>query len=211
MALNVNGFFPGELSPSVTVGGCIDIFENAWPAPEQTIQMTEQECSKLESGAYWSRAGTIGQGAYQDARTNLLLEVSHLADISNNPALQNIHNQFNMLLLAASIPYAKKYSIRENLWHEGYSMLKYRSGEEYKMHYDGGTAVGRAISAVCYLNSDYDGGEIEFPHFNIKIKPEAGMLILFPSNYAYSHIAHPVTRGTKYAMVTWIRDRDLQP
>jgi predicted 2-oxoglutarate/Fe(II)-dependent dioxygenase YbiX len=36
------------------------------------------------------------------------------------------------------------------------------------------------------------------------------MLILFPSNYAYSHIAHPVTSGTKYAMVTWIRDREIR-
>jgi hypothetical protein len=35
------------------------------------------------------------------------------------------------------------------------------------------------------------------------------MLILFPSNYAYSHIAHPITNGTKYAMVTWIKDREL--
>ena len=209
MALNVNGFFPGELTPNATVGGCIDIFENVWPNPEQTVQMAERECAESESSAYWMRAGTIGQGAYQDARTNLLLEVSHLADVGNNPALQNIHNQFNMLLLAASVPYAKRYGIRENLWHEGYSMLKYRSGEEYKMHYDGGTGVGRAISAVCYLNNNYDGGEIEFPHFNIKIKPEPGMLILFPSNYAYSHIAHPITNGTKYAMVTWIKDREL--
>jgi predicted 2-oxoglutarate/Fe(II)-dependent dioxygenase YbiX len=208
MALSVNGFFPGELSPSASVAGCIDIFENAWPNPDQAIQMAETECAKSESGAYWIRAGTIGLGAYQDARTNLLLEVSHLADVSNNPALQNIHNQYNMLLLAASIPYAKRYGIQENLWHEGYSMLKYRSGEEYKRHYDGGTRVGRAISAVCYLNKDYEGGEIEFPHFKIKIKPEPGMLILFPSNYAYSHIAHPVTDGTKYAMVTWIRDRE---
>lgn len=210
MALNVNGFFPGELAPDTTVAGCIDIFENAWPNPAETIRMAETECSAANSGSYWARAGTIGQGPHQSARTNSLLEVSHLANISNNPALQNIHNQFNMLLLASTIPYATRYNIREPLWHEGYSLLKYQSGEEYKMHYDGGTGVGRAISAVCYLNNDYEGGEIEFPYFKIKIKPEPGMLILFPSNYAYSHIAHPVTKGTKYAMVTWIRDREIR-
>jgi hypothetical protein len=31
MALQVNGLFPGELNPTTTVAGCIDILENAWP------------------------------------------------------------------------------------------------------------------------------------------------------------------------------------
>jgi predicted 2-oxoglutarate/Fe(II)-dependent dioxygenase YbiX len=69
--------------------------------------------------------------------------------------------------------------------------------------------MGRALSAICYLNDDYEGGEIEFPEFKVKIKPEAGMLILFPSNFAYKHTAYPVTKGTKYALVTWIHDRPL--
>ena len=67
--------------------------------------------------------------------------------------------------------------------------------------------IGRSVSAICYLNDDYEGGELEFVNFKLKIKPQAGMMILFPSNFAYMHIAHPVTSGTKYAMVTWIRDR----
>ena len=93
------------------------------------------------------------------------------------------------------------------MYHENYKMLKYPVDTEYKKHYDGATASGRCISAIAYLNDDYEGGEIEFPNFEIKIKPKAGMLVLFPSNYAYAHIAHSVTKGTKYAIVTWIHDR----
>ena len=112
------------------------------------------------------------------------------------------------MLLAASIPYSIKYGMTEgNLWHEDYSMLKYSEGEEYKQHFDGLTQSGRSISAIVYLNNDYEGGEIEFHHFGVKIKPQPGMLILFPSNFAYSHIAHPITKGTKYALVTWLKDR----
>ena len=33
------------------------------------------------------------------------------------------------------------------------------------------------------------------------------MLILFPSSYPYMHIAHPVTKGTKYNLVTWLREK----
>jgi predicted 2-oxoglutarate/Fe(II)-dependent dioxygenase YbiX len=207
MATQINGFFPGDLMPTRSVAGCIDIYESAWPNPQQTIAMLENECANPDSGSYWQQAETIDSGAFQSYRTNKMLSISHLAQVSNNPVLQNVHNQFNMLLLASTIPYARRYDIREQFWHEGYSCLKYSGGEHYKAHYDGGTGVGRSISALVYLNSDYDGGELEFVHFKIKIKPQPGMLILFPSNYAYLHVAHPVTKGTKYALVTWIRDR----
>ena len=207
MALNVNGFFPGELTPDTVVGGCIQVFENAWPNPSQTINMLEEECAKPFSGVNWERASTIGQGPFQNARTNLLCNITDNANINNNVIAQNIHNQFYTLLLAATNPYSNRYGIQETLYHEGYSLLKYSSNQEYKKHYDGGTRIKRAISAIAYLNDDYEGGELEFPNFNVKIKPEAGMLILFPSNFAYAHIARPVTSGTKYALVTWILDQ----
>jgi predicted 2-oxoglutarate/Fe(II)-dependent dioxygenase YbiX len=210
MTIKINGFFPGELEPSTTVGGCIEIFENAWPNPKETIAMAEEQCADSNSGAYWERATTLGHGPWQSARTNRMLGVSYLAEVSNNPALQNIHNQMHMMLLAASVPYANRHGIREPLWHESYSLLKYAAGEEYKEHYDGSTCTGRIISCIAYLNNDYEGGEIEFPAFKIKIKPQPGMLILFPSNFAYRHIAHPIKEGTKYCLVTWIKDRQLQ-
>jgi predicted 2-oxoglutarate/Fe(II)-dependent dioxygenase YbiX len=114
-----------------------------------------------------------------------------------------------LLLLAATEPYKQRYGIEENFWHENYNMLRYRGGQEYKAHYDGATFDGRSVSAIVYLNDDYSGGEVEFTNFQVKIKPQKGMLLLFPSNYAYTHIAHPVTSGTKYALVTWIHDRPL--
>lgn len=207
MTLCVNGIFPGELTPDATIAGCIDIFENVWPDPAETIKLAEKECSNSNSGAYWTRAETQDHGVFQNYRTNDLLPVTYLARASNNSLLQNIHNQFYMVLLAATNPYAKKYDIQEQFFHEGYSLLRYRNGEEYKGHYDGGTKINRVTSAILYLNNDYEGGELEFPNFGIKIKPEPGMLVLFPSNYAYRHIAHPVTSGTKYALVTWLRDQ----
>lgn len=210
MTIKVNGFFPGELTPNAVVGGCIEIYENAWPSPNDTIAMIEGQCADPNSGAYWERATTLNSGAFQNARTNKMLGISYLAEVSNNPALQNVHNQMNMLLLASTIPYTKRYNINEPLWHESYNMLKYSEGEEYKDHYDGSTSTGRAISAIVYLNNDYEGGEIEFPNFKVKIKPQPGMLLLFPSNFAYRHIAHPITKGTKYCLVTWIKDRQFQ-
>lgn len=206
----VNNIFTGRLNPNATVGGCIDIFENAWPDPELTIARIEQECSNINSGVGWSRAGTVGQGHRQQARTNLGLGITLGGESVDSQTMKDIHNQMYFLLLASTIPYTERYEMNEYLYHEPYQALKYRDGEEYKAHYDGGTQSGRCISAVVYLNDDYEGGHIEFPNFKIKLKPQKGMLILFPSNFAYKHVAHPVTQGTKYSLVTWIHDRPLQ-
>jgi hypothetical protein len=203
MAKNINGFFPGTLEPTHTVAGCIDIYESAWPNSKALVERVEHECS---STLRWERAPTIGQGVHQNRRTNRMLPVSYLADVEDNALMQNIHNQFNMLLLATTSSYSERYGLECGLQQEDYSLLKYSGGEEYKAHHDGTVTNGRVISAICYLNDDYTGGELEFPYHGIKIKPQAGMLIMFPSSFAYQHIAHPITSGTKYAMVTWIKE-----
>lgn len=206
MTTMINGFFPGNLKPNTIVAGCINIYESVWPEPNNTIEQIEKDCSDPNTSTAWLKAETIGDGVNQNARTNLNMCVTDLALRQDNVLMQNIHNQFNMTLLAATIPYANQYSIIGNLSHEPYSLLKYSGGQEYKAHHDGTGNTPRCISALVYLNDNYEGGELEFVNFGIKIKPEAGMLVLFPSNFAYTHIAHPVTSGTKYALVTWIRD-----
>jgi hypothetical protein len=207
MAEMINGLFPGKILPTTTIAGCIDIYENAWPNPQQTIEMVEKRISDPTSDTSWEKATTIGLGQDQEIRTNKHLNITHYAKRNDDPVFQNIHNQFNILLLATTIDYNKRFYINEPFWHEDYNLLKYSSNQLYHRHYDGVTASGRCVSAICYLNNNYEGGELEFPNFGIKITPQPGMLILFPSNYAYAHIAHPVTSGTKYAIVTWIRDR----
>jgi len=202
----VNGMFVGNIQPTEIIGGCIAIYKDLWPNAEETINMANFACSNED--AYWEKAETIGFGTNQDHRVNKTMAITKQADVNNSPTLQNIHNQFYTMLLATTIPYADKFALQEGLWHEGYNMLKYSGGDHYKAHYDGCTSVGRVISAICYLNDDYEGGELEFVNFGITIKPKKSTLILFPSNYAYTHIAHPVTKGTKYALVTWLRDQN---
>jgi len=199
--------FPGRIEPNVTVGGCIDIFENAWPNPEETIKLLEETCSNPDSGLVWERAGTLDKGMNQKMRTNYHMGLTYHAQMGSDVA-QAIHNQMYILLLASLSSYVERYDIHENLYHDSYNVLRYSGGQEYKAHYDGGTYTKRSVSAIVYLNNDYEGGHLEFPNYKVKIKPEPGMLILFPSNYAYTHIAHPVTSGTKYALVTWMMDRE---
>ncbi|MEY4615078.1 MAG: Synechococcus phage, partial [Pseudomonadota bacterium] len=90
----------------------------------------------------------------------------------------------------------------------GYDLLRYSEGEEYKIHCDQLIAhpgSDRVVSGLIYVNDDYSGGEIEFDRFNLKIKPEAGTVLLFPSNFIYTHQSHPVSAGVKFAVVVFFR------
>lgn len=57
-------------------------------------------------------------------------------------------------------------------------------------------------STLYYPNEDYVGGEIQFPRFNIEIKPVKDQIIIFPACYAYDHLVLPITSGTRYLIGT---------
>jgi hypothetical protein len=82
-------------------------------------------------------------------------------------------------------------------------LLKYEGGSQYHAHHDHSSSNSRILSLVACFGEDFEGGELEFPFFNKTIKLEKNSLVLFPSNFPYTHIAHPVTSGVKYSMVTW--------
>ena len=161
--MKINGLYLEEKTPDAVLGGCIEIFERAWPIdPRRTIADIETECAKPDNGVYWQRAPTFGDGPYQNARTNLMLDLTGTANLSQSPVVQTTHNMFYSTILSASNSYAKRFNIGEPLFHEGYQLLKYNGGQEYKAHYDSTTSIGRCMTAICYLNDDYEGGEIEF-------------------------------------------------
>ena len=202
------GLFSGDIQPNEILAGSIHVYYDVWPNYDETISMLEEVTKDPESGIRWSRAVTLGNNNSQK-RTNLDLGVTRSALETGNYILKEIHNQMFLLLVSTAVPYSNKFDTG-SLWHEYYNALKYSGGTEYKAHADGDTATQRSVSAIIYLNDNYEGGELEFVHFGIKVKPKAGSLFLFPSNYAYTHIAHPVTSGTKYALVTWLQDQPLR-
>lgn len=88
--------------------------------------------------------------------------------------------------------------------HRGYSILKYSKNEQFTDHIDHTVYEPRTISTIWYINDDYEGGEICFPRFNIKYKPNKNELLLFPSTYTYNHSVLPVKNGTRYSVVSWL-------
>ena len=90
-----------------------------------------------------------------------------------------------------------------NYW-EAMNFIKYEPGQHFDEHSDHGYSYICTVSTITYLNDDYIGGELFFPKINIRIKPKAGSVIIFPSTYLFSHIAEPIISGTKYCIATML-------
>lgn len=89
----------------------------------------------------------------------------------------------------------------------GYAIQRTEAGEFYHWHIDGGSHefAYRQLVAVWYLNTvDGPGGETEFLYQKIKVKPEAGKLLLFPPFWTHEHRGVTLEHGVKYIATTWV-------
>jgi predicted 2-oxoglutarate/Fe(II)-dependent dioxygenase YbiX len=97
-------------------------------------------------------------------------------------------------------------------------ILSYGIGGHYCPHIDGESlwqtpdgeliwkkSTERDISMVFYLNDEFEGGDFIFPDLKIRVRPEPGMLVCFPSNHHYKHGVEPVTKGERYSIVCWAK------
>jgi predicted 2-oxoglutarate/Fe(II)-dependent dioxygenase YbiX len=128
----------------------------------------------------------------------------------NNKSKNELNNIWQTLYdsqIKAVNDYCQMYNIKMNYW-EAMNFIKYGPGQHFMEHADHGFSYICTLSAVLYPNDNYLGGELFFPKLNLKIKPKAGDLYLFPSTYIYSHQAMPVTEGIKYSIVTMLDYND---
>jgi predicted 2-oxoglutarate/Fe(II)-dependent dioxygenase YbiX len=88
-------------------------------------------------------------------------------------------------------------------------LLKYNVGGKYTVHTDHFTDTPRHLSIIMNLNDDYEGGDLIFTDQKNKeikrLKLGKGTIVFFPSNFMYPHSIQPITKGTRYSIVSWLR------
>ena len=128
------------------------------------------------------------------------ITTKEIRDASIKALDQDLHKLF----LKNIDPIVQKYALANNIKInnlEGYHLVKYEVGQFFKEHTDQTEEFPRKISAVFYLNDNYDGGTITFPKLDVSFKPEERTLFVFPSTEEFSHSADPIVSGTKYVIV----------
>jgi hypothetical protein len=194
-----------EIAPGIV------IYKNV--IPEDIDLIDEIESSVSANAVSWTPAYVKSSGDSEldtTKRDTLTIGVSY----SKNPEilLSDPATAFNTSL---SKLFYDNFSIIENdyknyfgigtSWHDSYGILKYGVGQKFTNHIDDHPDYHRRVSFVYYMNDDYQGGEINFPRFNISYKPMANEMIVFPSTYVYNHSVSEVTDGTRYAVVSWMK------
>lgn len=182
--------------------------------------LTHEQCDEIiqwSKEKEFSRAVVLCKGGVRpdDIRTNTTVGLNKVHDKIAHEAINKavmrwgdrIKEDYPEVHRTAVLP---GHTWGLDTWKEPIGLLKYEAGQKYDWHVDqsfrrtGPTKTQsdkRIVSAVVYLNDDFEGGETQMPE---KIwKPKKGKALIFPSHWTFPHQARPVTKGTKYALVTW--------
>lgn len=128
----------------------------------------------------------------------------------SNKDLHTVYSDVFNRLRKCVDDYCRYWGINVNFY-EVFNFVKYEGeGKHFRVHADDGPSYKCTVSAVIYLNDDYEGGEIHFPRLeNLTIKPNFGDIAIFPSNYMYEHASLPMKSGTKYCVVVMMDINNL--
>ena len=88
---------------------------------------------------------------------------------------------------------------RINRYREGHFMSRHVDN----IHHSHGQEWGYPqVSALLFLNDDYEGGEFQVS--NAIFSPSWGAALIFPSNFMFPHSVDKITKGIRWSIVSWL-------
>jgi predicted 2-oxoglutarate/Fe(II)-dependent dioxygenase YbiX len=175
---------------------------------EQPHALSESLCAEiirrfeLQEDEHY--AGRIGQQINKDQSVKKTTDCV----VSGKPHWKDIDRALFQSLGRAIVEFRESFPYFKGPFKDmGYGVQRYLPGEYYHWHIDGGSHdfSQRQLVALWYLNDvQGPGGETEFLFQDIKIRPEAGKLVLFPPFWTHEHRAVTVNEGVKYIATTWV-------
>ena len=89
----------------------------------------------------------------------------------------------------------------------GFNIQKYETGGHFgKLHSErtGLSKLHRVLVWMTYLNDVECGGETEFPHFDLHVRPMKGRTLIWPAEWTHAHRGGVVKVGPKYIITGWM-------
>jgi predicted 2-oxoglutarate/Fe(II)-dependent dioxygenase YbiX len=194
--------------PKPKTKSCIYRFEHEILVIEDVIDFGPELTALAERLNIWDRATMTQPGREASPYTG---ESRNNDAVTVAGATHPDFKPFEIMLCQAFNSCAYAYRALNKYFHASgdtyHQLLRYKVGQHFHLHTD--TIAGhkgwgaRILSAVAFLNDDFEGGGLVFPRQKIEVKAKRGTLILFPSTFTHPHAALDVTKGVKYSAVTW--------
>ncbi len=203
---NNDGILPTSVLNKVVVIPGLVLYKNILLEGKKIIDNIENALSD-DSNYKWSPAMVGNRQRVPDYRDCLDFKFKKSTIVGTDEKSEIIKDSWQYLYDSMNVAvkdYCTMYPMEPLEYWESINLVKYFPGNHFQTHADDGASYKSVVSLVGYLNDDYAGGEISFPAHDIIIKPDAGDLVIFPSNYMFMHRAMPVESGIKYSIVTML-------
>ena len=142
---------------------------------------TTNSDERVQMDEYWVRRGNVDDADYEDIKKSF----------------ERVIKKYSKEFPLFSVQHTTDFRINR------YSVGGFMSNHVDNIHHSHGQQYGYPqVSALLYLNNDYEGGE--FYVAGKMFEPERGSAIIFPSNFMFPHEAKAVTKGTRWSVVTWL-------
>jgi prolyl 4-hydroxylase len=179
------------------------------------ISETDRRAVKRMIKSNMSQSGTLG-GSYPTFSSFRTSSTSHLAH--GDEVVQALDERVASLIgvdvLAAESTQGQHYAVGQtfkphcDFFHEVQPLWR-------RWRREGGQ---RTWTAMAYLDDEVDGGDTRFVNVGFKIKPVAGMLVLWNNmtpeglpNFDTMHEGAPILAGEKTIITKWFRERTWKP
>jgi len=152
----------------------------------------------------WTASRTGDGAVRRDLRHADNIQLSHDGVIARNRAVRQRLNDALVRHTAAALKhYIARYPHFRITQDTGFELLRYPEGGFFRQHTDAYHEVQRALACSYLLDDAFEGGAFAFFDRGRTYTLRKGDALLFPANFMYPHEVLPVTRGVRYAIVTW--------
>ena len=164
----------------------------------------DEVIERFEAHPEHQHAGRIGQLRVEDPGVKSTTDLV----VSNKENWKDVDQMFFRSLAVAMKEFREIFPYFKGSFKDvGYQIQRYRAGDFYHWHIDGGSHEfsQRQLVALWYLNDvSGPGGETQFLYQDVSIQPRRGKLILFPPFWTHEHRAVVLKEGVKYIATTWV-------
>ena len=144
------------------------------------------------------------------------LETKNRRDISITPKELNLEgneilNKYFENLFEFYKDYNKQWpflaSIISHLEIGTFNIGKYITGQHFQTIHTERASLGslhRLLAFMTYLNDVKDGGSTYFSHYDLDIKPQKGITLIWPAEWTHAHKGNIINIGSKYIITGWL-------
>lgn len=150
--------------------------------------------------------GKIGKGIDKKVKDSNDLPLN-INDINNSETLQNYFKELSSFLEL----YKKKYHYCNDIvgmfgLEYFFNIQKYKPSQAYHgWHCEKANiyTANRHLVFMTYLNNVKEGGETEWFYQKLKVKPQKGLTVIWPSEWTFTHKGYTTINEDKYIITGW--------